>query len=151
MPQDRPGLTPEQIARSNALSPAEIVRQLGGDRCGVTEQNIAKGLTDRRIYELLPQIIDARGPNYMNAALDFNGNNQIDTNEMRAAVVVASRVARERGIRLDEVPVSAIAGHKQDGCTLAAQLGGLAPAPTTCPVSPSSARSTDMSSLLRGR
>lgn len=151
--QALPSLTPEQIARYNAMTPEELAHRLGS-ACGVTEQNIVKSLTEARLYQVLPQMLDYSAPGRLNPAIDFfnppDGSVRgVDTNDMRAAILLAARIADQQNIRLDQVSIADVASHRQEGCALAAQIGGFEPPPASCAAAPDMGK-IDMSSLIRG-
>ena len=122
-----------QSADPSDLTPEQLVRLIGGPQCDVRVQNTVKELTDREVYGLLPQIIVAGNPQGLSPTLDYDGVGKIAQSEIRAALILAARVARARGIDLDDVPLSEL-GNMSEGCRISNQLEGRENA--VCEVSP---------------
>lgn len=72
------------------------VRELGGQYCGTSVVETLKKLTDQEVYTLLPQIVDSNG---YSRRIDYDRNGVVENHEIRASLVVASRIVREENQR----------------------------------------------------
>lgn len=91
---------------ADQLSPNVLLQRLGNASCDILATNTAKDLSDQRIYQLLPQLIDSKGG--FTKLADYDCDGVVEGFELRAALIGAAQIARARHIKLEDVNLSDI-------------------------------------------
>jgi hypothetical protein len=109
--------------------------------CDITLANRLKEMTDREVVAQMPQLVE-RGPDgatRFSPKVDFGGvKGVVENTEIRAALAMAVKIAKEQGIKVSEVNLDALS--MKEGCAIALQLSGDLPSPKSCAIPPKPTR-----------